>query len=75
MKGYAMITNPFIGMQVEYRPRVTGGVVLGTVTAIREVPGFPEITSATVMVTDGTAVWPAGQVEQFELGVLHEPTA
>lgn len=50
----------YVGQVVEYRPRVTGGVVIGVVTAIN---GTGKSAAVTLRVTDGTRVYPTGITE------------
>lgn len=51
----------FIGQVIEYRPPVTGGIVVAVVTAIHDIPLFG--VSLEIRVTDGTRVWPPGTRE------------
>ena len=51
----------YVGQTIEYRPRITGGVVIATVTAVHDIPLFG--ISLDILVTDGTAVWPTGTRE------------
>lgn len=48
------------GQVIEYRPRVTGGVVIGVVTSVN---GTGKSAAVTFRVTDGTRVWPTGITE------------
>jgi hypothetical protein len=48
----------YVDQVVEYRPRITGGVVIAVVTAVRDIPLFG--VTLDIRVTDGTGVWPTG---------------
>lgn len=53
----------FIDQVIEYRPRVTGGIVVAVVTAIHSVPLFG--VTLDIRVTDGTRAWPPGTRESI----------
>lgn len=53
-------TEHYVGEVIEYRPRVTGGVVVGVVTAVN---GTGKSAAVTFRVTDGTRVYPTGTTE------------
>ena len=53
----------FIGQVIEYRPRVTGGIVVAVVTGIHDIPLFG--VSLDIRVTDGTRTWPPGTRESI----------
>lgn len=61
-------TDHYVGEIVQFVPRVTGGYVVATVTAVHDVPHFG--TSLEIYVTDGTAYWPTGTVETISAEVL-----
>ena len=51
---------PTVGEVVEYRPRVTGGVVIGVVT---EVHGTGKSAAVTFRITDGNGLYRTGTTE------------
>ena len=51
---------PTVGDVVEYRPRVTGGVVIGVVT---EVHGTGKSAAVTFRITDGNRLYRTGSTE------------
>lgn len=51
---------PTVGEVIEYRPRVTGGVVIGVVT---KVIGTGKSAAVTFRITDGTALYRTGTTE------------
>ena len=64
MTDYNWLSRPvghYVGEVIEYRPRITGGIVIAVVTAVHDSPLFG--VSLTIRVTDGTAYWPVGTVE------------
>lgn len=61
-----------IGQVIEYRPRVTGGVITGVVTAVHNLPLFP--ASVTFRITDGNRLYRTGTTETVFEEDVHEPT-
>lgn len=51
---------PTVGDVIEYRPRVTGGVIIGVVT---EVHGTSKSAAVTFRITDGNALYRTGTTE------------
>jgi hypothetical protein len=62
------VTPYFVGMTVQFRPRVTGGLVIATVTAVHDIPLYG--VSLDIVVTDGTRVWPTGLRECIDASML-----
>lgn len=53
----------YVDQVIEYRPRITGGVVIGVVTAVRDIPRFG--TAVTFRITDGNSLYRTGSTESM----------
>jgi len=51
----------YVGQVIRYRPRVTGGEVIGVITAVHRHPYYA--TSVTFRITDGNRLYPTGSTE------------
>ena len=50
----------YVGQVIRYRPRITGGEVIGVITAVHP---HPYASSVTFRITDGNRLYPTGATE------------